>query len=160
MIRSLILLVGLCPLLAADGPKADPAKDEAARELARLQGKWQLAANDEDGKVTKIRSLRDGYLMSIEKDLILEFTDEGKHLATKASFRIDPTKTPKTIDETIVFVEGVPTAKGKKIQGIYELKGDELKIALPIPPFGTRPKSFTTRKGDLFVVCTYKRVKK
>jgi RNA polymerase sigma-70 factor (ECF subfamily) len=160
MFRSLILVAGLCPLVTADEPKAAPAKDPAAEELAKLQGKWQLVANEQGGKVTKVRTARDGYIMSIEKDVVSEFTDEGRDLCTKDSMRIDPTKTPKTMDRTITFCKLFPSAKGTKIEAIYELKEDELKIAVPIPPFGTRPKGFTTKNGDLVVVATYKRIKK
>jgi uncharacterized protein (TIGR03067 family) len=160
MTRYLFLLIALWPPLAAGAPKAAPAGGEAARELARLQGKWRLAAEDHDGKVTKVATVRDGHIIAFEKDLLLEFTDEGKHLATKASLRLGPTRSPKTIDETIVYCPLIPSARGTTIRGIYQLEGDELKLALPCLPWGARPKAFTTRKGDRFMVVTYKRMKK
>jgi uncharacterized protein (TIGR03067 family) len=150
MFRPLLLFVALWP-------KAAPPENTPARELARLQGKWRQAAEDLDGKVTKCR---DGYIMSIEKELVLEFTDEGRHLAVKASLRIDPSKSPKRIDETIVYCPLIPSARGTTLRGIYQLEGDELKLAMPTLPWGARPRAFTTRKGDRFMVLTYKRMKK
>jgi uncharacterized protein (TIGR03067 family) len=161
MVRYLILFVGLSPLVAAgDEPGAAPAKDEGAGELAKLQGKWQLAALDRDGQVTKIRRLRDGHLISIEKELWIEFTDEGKELVTKSSLRLEPKKKPGLLELTVVYNEVFPGAKGTRIEASYELKGDELKIAVPFLPWGPRPKVFATQKGDRFEVSAYKRIKK
>ncbi len=159
MIRHLTLYVLLCqPPAAAE--KAPPARDAAARDLARLQGKWRLAAMDEDGKVTRVATVRDGHVIAFEKELHLEFTDEGKFLATKSSVRLDPTASPKAFEETILFNSLFPAVKGRKIRGSYQLEGDELKLAFPVFPWGARPKAFTTRKGDRFMVATYKRLKK
>ena len=55
-------------LLAAETPKPEPAKDEAAKDLDKLQGKWKLVAMDLDGKVTKSS---EGHVITFEKEFML-----------------------------------------------------------------------------------------
>ncbi|MFO0968525.1 MAG: hypothetical protein U0793_23455 [Gemmataceae bacterium] len=83
---------------------------------------------------------------------------DGK-LALKVSLKLDPSKSPEQMDATTVFNNLFPGDKSV-IRCIYRIEGDELKIAYPAELFFGRPREFTTRKGSLFTVATYKRVKK
>jgi uncharacterized protein (TIGR03067 family) len=142
--------------MAAGGPSAEPGeKDAAAKDLAKLQGKWKLVEEGLNGTVTKSA---DGHVIGFEKEFMIGYDADGG-VATKDSIKLDPSKSPKAIDTTCVFNVLYPNNKGNTFQGIYQLEGDELKFAFPILPSRERPKEFTTKKGSPFVVFTYKRVK-
>jgi uncharacterized protein (TIGR03067 family) len=156
MTRHLYLILVVWLLLAARGPGAEPGEeDAAAKDLAKLQGQWKLVEEDRDGTVTKYDN---GHVITIEKQFNLWYDADGK-LATKDSLKLDPSKSPKEMDETVVFNHLFPIAKGTTMRCIYQLEGDELKIARPSELFYGRPKEFTTKKGSHFLVATYKRVK-
>src|SRR5205807_2949739 len=97
MIRHLFLVAAVGLVLAAETPKPEPAKNEAAKELDKLQGKWKLVAMDLDGKVMKTS---EGHVITFEKEFMLAYSFDGKDLITKDAIRLDPSKTPKTMDLT------------------------------------------------------------
>lgn len=70
-------------------------------------------------------------------------------------FKLDPTKQPRTIDMTAQ--EG--TYKDKVVQGIYELKGDELKLCLPNKDDVPRPTEFKAPENSRLVFMVLKRAK-
>ena len=49
---------------------------------------------------------------------------------------------------------------GKVGKGIYELKGDTLKVAHGSKPDSPRPKDFTSKEGSGVLVAEFKRAKK
>ncbi len=77
---------------------------------------------------------------------------EGDKIAAQTFFRVDPTKTPKTID--IVDID-----KGRIIRGIYALKGDTLTICDRGAEKGGRPTEFATKPNSGFVLIVLNRVK-
>jgi uncharacterized protein (TIGR03067 family) len=161
MPRHLCLILVVWLLMAAGAPGAEPEKeDAAAKGLAKLQGKWKLVAEDQDGTVRKIRD-GDGHVITFEKEFELWHDADGE-LALKHSLKLDPSKSPKEMDVTTVFNRLYPNDRNT-IRCIYQVEGDELKIAMPLDVFlqlfSGRPKEFTTKKGSLFIVATYKRVK-
>ena len=84
----------------------------------------------------------DNYLVTVGKD-----PDEGK-------CKIDPTKTPKTIDVT--GVKG--PNQGKTFLAIYELKGDDLRVCYDLSG-KQRPTEFKSAEGTQLFLVTYKRQK-
>jgi len=152
MTRHLCLTLLVSLTMAADGPDAAPGEDAAAKDLAKLQGKWKLVETDSDGTVTK--SDGDGHVIGIEKELMIGYDAEGG-VAAKDSIKLDPAKSPKAMDLTCVFNVLFPGQKGKT----YQVDKDELKLVFPYAPFRQRPKEFTTKEGSHFGVFTYKRVK-
>jgi uncharacterized protein (TIGR03067 family) len=142
---------------SAPAPKAEnKEEDAAAKDLAKLQGTWRLVAEDRDGTVTKLAKGQ-GHDIVIEKDFEIWYDADGK-LALKHKLKLDPSKSPKQMDATCVFSVLFPNDKST-VPSVYEIDGDELKIAYPGELFYPRPKEFTTKKGSLFTVGTYKRVK-
>ena len=76
----------------------------------------------------------------------------GGQLIMKAKFRLDASKTPKTIDYDVI--DG-PT-KGKKHLGIYELNGDDLRLC--VGRIGRpRPTNFAAADGSKHILTTYRR---
>ncbi|HJZ53449.1 MAG TPA: TIGR03067 domain-containing protein, partial [Gemmataceae bacterium] len=69
-------------------------------------------------------------------------------------YHLDPTKTPKTIDVTLLG----PIRK--TMLGIYALDGDTLKVCMAIDPDRTdqRPTDFVTKPGVLTVAVTARRL--
>src|SRR5262245_36044388 len=112
--KVLIVMVTAAGLaLAADGPGEDAAK----AELERLQGTWQLASAETDGKkapedqIAKVRVVIRGNKHTVHV---------GDQVAAKEiPFTLDPSKTPKTVDDRL--------PDGREVHGIYELDGDTLK---------------------------------
>jgi uncharacterized protein (TIGR03067 family) len=158
MPRRFYLILVVCLLTAGGGPSAESGvKNAGAKDLAKLQGKWRVVAEDSDGTVTKIADGH-GHVIGFDKEIMIGYDADGG-VATKDSIKLDPSKSPKAIDATCVFNVLYPKNKGHTIHGIYQLQGDELKLAFPYAPFRERPKEFTTKKGSHFIVATYKRLK-
>lgn len=94
---------------------------------------------DKEGKVVRLTTRADG-------TPLLGKADDAK----PAGFKLDPTKTPKTID-----VESGTTGA---LAGIYELDGDTLKVCLAKTVGTDRPTEFKGDK-DKHLMMTLKRVK-
>src|SRR5262249_59259171 len=99
MPRHLYLILVVWPLLAAGGPCAEPGEKDAAKDLARLQGKWKLVKEDLNGTVTRSD---DGHVIGFEKEIEIGYDADGG-VATKDSIKLDPSRSPKAIDTTCVF---------------------------------------------------------
>jgi uncharacterized protein (TIGR03067 family) len=129
--------------------KADSKdKDEAIqKEMAKLEGSWQLISAETDGeKLPEERAKQ-----------IRVVIDKGKHtvyvndkpIDEGVAFRIDPTKTPREVDDTL--------KDGKKIRGIYELEGDTLRSCVAAAG-EERPTKFSGEKGSGCTLRVFKRV--
>lgn len=109
------------PLLTAAVAALAVAAAPADADRAALRGTWVLEAATLEGRdhADDFRGMKlildgDRYTLDFEKN-----TDKG-------TFTLDPTKTPKRID--VRSAEG--PFKGKTLPGIYELKGDTLRVCL------------------------------
>ena len=72
----------------------------------------------------------------------------------KISFKLDPSTTPGCVDMTI----GAGVQKDAVIEGIYQLKDDELRICARV--FGKdRPIEFSSPEGSSIVLLVLKREK-
>jgi uncharacterized protein (TIGR03067 family) len=144
-------LVGGVGLLVAAGD----AKEEAVmKDLAVLKGKWIV-----------VSAIRDGNKLSDEQvnGVTLTFDVTGRALVKKGNqllfdgtFKIDPTKKPKTEDATQTS-EG--ENKGKTTLSIYEIEGDTLKIC-SAEPEKDRPTEFSSMPGSGHFLRVFKREKK
>jgi uncharacterized protein (TIGR03067 family) len=131
--HALLIWAALLPT-AADAP----ANDANAKDLAKMQGDWMVASITRDG-----RKLSDDEAQTLfrtvtgNKYTIFNFNKP----VSKGTFKIDSTKTPKTIDSTPAGGKSPP------VLGIYQFEGDKLKIcnALPGAP---RPTSFDAKEGS------------
>jgi RNA polymerase sigma factor (sigma-70 family) len=125
-----------------------PAAEKPKTDEELIQGTWKW----------EIRSEATGKLQSEETlifkgDRYWRVMGDGRELGPYR-FRLDPTKTPKTIDSHGLPV--FPPEKGqpndRTEESIYELDGDSLKIGRPVPmrgggiqggaDFGSRPTDF------------------
>jgi uncharacterized protein (TIGR03067 family) len=137
----MVLVVGL--MLAADAPKENDAK----KETEKLQGSWRGVSMERGGEVEKERA----------PQFVLTF-DKGQHILklrdkvhAKGPFKIDPSKSPKTIDLTDTTADPSDPSGGKA-WGIYELDGDTLKLCTLDGKRERRPKGFNTKGTDVTLV--------
>src|SRR5439155_10659564 len=117
---------------AADDPKAVAVK----KDLEQLKGAWIATSYVKDMKPAPEADLK-MMKLAIDGDQV-SFT-KGKDLR-KSTYKLDPTQKPKTVD--IVMIDGPD--KGKMLQGIYEINGDEFKICLALLD-KPRPKEFAAK---------------
>jgi len=140
-------LLLLTTALAGCGQKADSAaKDEGA-----LQGTWQLTAGQAEGRALTTNQLAGGRLVINGERYTLTLAD-GE--TTTGVQTLDPTKSPKAIDVTATSGPD----RGKTWLGIYDLKGDEFRIALA-PNGRARPTSFATAPDSGHWMHVWKRAK-
>lgn len=88
------------------------------------------------------------------KEISVEGNEEVKKDYAKVYFKLDPSTIPPCID--INVAEGVQ--KDADMEGIYELKGDELKICVKVVG-KARPAKFASPEGENIALIVLKRVK-
>lgn len=132
--------------------KEKPSKREqdTRKDLLELQGTWKLESI-EDGKKARIELKK--RTLFVGSDLVL--VQEGDKIVQAGEVRLNPTKSPPCID--VVVKKG--EHEDNTMLGIYELKGDTLKVCFD-PEGESRPKKFETKKDSPVFVATYKRVKR
>lgn len=122
--------------------------DAVKAEWEKLQGTWQLISAETDGKKApedQIKMIK--VVIKGEKHSVY-FGDEA--VAKEIPFKIDPTKKPKTSDDTL--------PDGKVIPGIYELDGNTLKSCVAGVD-KERPTEFTAKAGSGQTLRVFHRVK-
>jgi len=146
MIRTVALL--LAGLLV--GPAT---ADEAGKKaLESLQGTWTIETLEYNGKDMSGRYklslvIKDG-TVTVEGNKAIE-----KEYA-KLGLKLDPSTTPKCLDLSIVL----GAQKDTVMEGIYEVKGDELKLCIKV--IGKeRPGKFASPEGESIALLTLKRQK-
>jgi RNA polymerase sigma factor (sigma-70 family) len=128
-------------------PAVRPAEDAGKDDLKKLQGTWRLVAAEEGGKAVPPQNFgRDTHW--VFDGTKATFTS-GKRVLT-GTVTLDPAKDPRWIDLTV--------GKDFVLRGIYELKGDTLRLSLP-PAGAERPTEFRTREGTQQALATYERDK-
>jgi RNA polymerase sigma-70 factor (ECF subfamily) len=124
--------------LGAEDKKAAPeaAKDDKAKtDQEKLQGTWIAQSGERDGEKLDEAQLKNWEKLTFADD---KYTREGGE-RIEGKFTIYPDRTPKEIDLEVnvhLFV------------GIYELKGDTLKLALKL---ADRPTKFESKGGTLII---------
>ncbi len=145
--RSVIAIVFTVSLLiGADSLTAGGPKDAKS-----FEGTWSLIAGEADGKALPQKQLKDGKLVLKGDAYTVTLADIG---TVKGTQKLDPSKEPKTID----INDASGPNKDKTCLGIYELKGDELRVAFA-PPGKARPTKFTTAADSGQWMHVWKRVK-
>jgi uncharacterized protein (TIGR03067 family) len=130
------------------------AQDEAAKkELAKFQGVWELVSGEEEGQPAAeviIQNLK----IVIKGDQLTLQGDAGLIAkAAKVTIKVDPSTTPKCID----FKVDAGSEKGLALEGIYEWKGNEVKIC--VHQGNDRPLQFETKAGSKRLMFVMKKQK-
>ena len=146
--RALILALGFFAAVTAN------AQDDAVKqEMKKLQGRWIRIYVEADGKKSKDGKKVPGKAITL--------TINGDKYGGE-TFKLDPAENPKHINVSTVDDKG----KAITLPGIYELKGDVLKLCFPFPfegkfdKIGKRPTEFGSKAGGNDVLEVYQREKK
>jgi uncharacterized protein (TIGR03067 family) len=127
---------------------AAPAQD-AKKELEKLQGEWTMVSLEQRGKKVPDETVN-LYKLTIKGDQWIVKAGDGPE--SKVTFKIDPSKDPKTLDMTFKGADEETSS-----QGIYKLEGDTLTLCRTVGD-RERPKEFkTTEEAGILVV--WKRAK-
>jgi uncharacterized protein (TIGR03067 family) len=106
---------------------------DSKQELKLLEGTWRVLALEVDGKVQPAEKSPKEIIIAGNK-----LTGIGPDMTMK----LDPTKKPKWVDLAFKKMD-----KAYPIRAIYEIKGDNLKICMPLAPKG---KSFDNKRPGGF----------
>lgn len=128
---------------------AGAGADAEKKEFARFAGTWSLSECKYDG--TDHSKLKFKVVFKGNEGT-LEGNASVSNEYSKIRFKLDPSAKPKTMDITIA----AGSQTDATMQGIYELKDDELRICAKV--FGTgRPKEFEAPDGSSTVLLVLKR---
>src|SRR5687768_17402271 len=135
--------------LALGAPAEVGKKDDAGpkAELEKLQGVWKLTDRESRGRSFKGVGGGDVNTLVVSGEAFVLSVYAG-------TLTVDPVA--KTVD--LVVTEGLH--KGRTVPGLYELSGDTLKLAIPLP--GTRaapdrPTELKTAPGSGHVLYSFER---
>src|SRR5436305_56896 len=151
----LILMTLLCILaLAASGGIAARADDkpDGERELNKFHGTWTFESVEADGKKMPIEQFKG---MTVTFDGAKYVVKKGDDVVQSATQKLDPSKSPKTLDATVTDGPN----KGTVILAIYEISEDTLKVCFD-PEGKKRPTEFKTAAGSQTTLVVHKRLKK
>jgi uncharacterized protein (TIGR03067 family) len=139
-----VLSVGLLGLSVAAQDK------KGAGDAASIQGTWKVEEYTKNGTAVPAEEAKQLRLTVADGKMTVRM---GEQEVARATYKIDPSKTPKQIDFS---PEG---AEGMTQEGIYELTGDGLKLCMGRPGKG-RPKEFKSEAGGEQSLVVLKREKK
>jgi uncharacterized protein (TIGR03067 family) len=122
-----------------------PPKPKEDADLEKLQGAWEVIETNQNGRVQNVIG---------QRNLIIKGDRFGWSEPDDGTFKLDPTKTPKTIDYWL----GSANDPSKAWQGIYELNGDTFRDCMA-PPGQPRPTEFAVPPGSGRTMQTFRRVK-
>jgi uncharacterized protein (TIGR03067 family) len=144
----------LAAALTVGAPTADKPSDAAKKELDKLQGAWTTTKVIYNGK-EYFADGKPGLRFVFKGDAAaVEGNDEVKKEYARLRFKLDPEAKPRRVDLTIT--EGIQ--KDAALEGIYELKDDELTICVKV--FGNdRPTEFEAPAGSSIALVVLKREK-
>jgi uncharacterized protein (TIGR03067 family) len=145
------LFVALLPTAAAQEAKPAPRDRAVKRALLQLQGSWQFESLEEDGKKVAGDELKQRTLF-FGADIFL--MRRGSELLQAGNVQVNPAKTPRSINAIVSKGEN----KGRVMLGIYELKGDTLRLCLDIEG-EERPKDFKAAEGSKRLIAVCKRIR-
>lgn len=140
------------PLEVPAAPKKRAQKSPVLdAESQSLQGEWAMVSCVRDGEKLPVEMVRTGKRVVDGDHTLVCF---GATVLLEATFKVDATRTPRTIDH--VLLSG-PHA-GQKQLGIYEVDRHVFRTSFAAPG-APRPTDFATRRGDGRTLSSWKRAK-
>jgi uncharacterized protein (TIGR03067 family) len=153
IVLSALLLVPAHAWLASLAKGDD--KDDSA-EMKKLEGNWKLIRKEFKGNLWPVVDfVKEGLFIEDGK---IFWTRDGKEAGgQKGDMTLDASTNPKSMDVEITRGSFI----GKKLLGIYEIKGNKLTICWSEAGGEKRPKKFVTKTavGSGAVLQTYEKVK-
>ena len=133
----------LVALMVAVGAMAEDAQDkgDSTAEMAKLVGNWKLIRSESNGNLHPLGASKAG--LFIEDGKIFWTTDGQERGGQKGELTVDASTSPKSIEVEVTRGGNI----GKKLLGIYEIKGNKLTICWSEPDGEKRPRKFVTKKS-------------
>lgn len=123
------------------------------KQLEPFQGKWKIVSVLINGDEPPNKEDLEKSTLTVKGDeRILRLGDE---LKTRSKYKIDPTKSPKTIDITVI--EGDENLKGRTLKGVYDIQGDTMTVVLSLT--NERPTDLTCKPESNRVLQKFQRTK-
>jgi len=117
--------------------------DSIAEELKRFLGTWKQIAYERDGVAEPLDEQGwDPITTFTAEEFVVTLADGS--IPIKGTYRIDPTRNPKTVDWTDTIGEDA----GKTLLAIYALEDDRLIFCAAYPGL-ERPSEFRTLPGQV-----------
>jgi uncharacterized protein (TIGR03067 family) len=130
--------------------KESPIELAIKKDMDQMQGTWQMVSMNAEGETQPL----DGPLAKLQ--LIIKDDNRtvraGDVVFAQACYHINPWAEPPAID--VHLTRGV--SKGQTMLGIYEIKGDRLRVCLAVPG-RQRPFDFSPKAGSGHVLQELKR---
>lgn len=145
--KTRLLLVALLAGVVQPSDAQAP-NDDARTVLKRLEGEWRVVAVEMDGMQGEVQTV--ARFAQARVTMLCPPPERSPEF----TLTIDPSKSPAWLDHT--------TTSGKEpvtYRGIYELKGDTLRVVSRTDPAGARPAAFRAPKGSGLVMYTYQRLR-
>ncbi len=121
------------------------------KDVALLQGEWQLIASERDGAAqpeSQFKPYNERMVIKRSRITQIQIAPDGKEIrGNDGSFSLGENKDGRTID--------IKTARGTA-HGLYRIDGKTLTLCITRSG-GPRPNAFTTTKGDERMLTTYRR---
>jgi uncharacterized protein (TIGR03067 family) len=120
--------------------------DDIEDELKRFQGTWRQVAYERDGVKEPLDEQGwDPITTFTAEEFVVTLADGS--IPIKGTYRIDPTRNPKTVD----WMDTIGEDAGKTLLAIYDLQEDRLIFCAAYPGL-ERPTEFRTRPGQVLRV--------
>lgn len=142
------LLSALLVALATTSGAADPSDQQLDRELASLQGKWQVILGEYRGRTLVSEADANGTFWVFSGRT---YTFINGAFEDVAEIRLGLDRTPKMMD--LICPKGRPSALA-----IYALDGDTLTVCYIHAGGGVHPKAFATSPDSPHVLVKLRRV--
>jgi uncharacterized protein (TIGR03067 family) len=112
-------------------------------EIKKLQGTWKQIAYERDGIVEPLDEQGWEPRVTFSGDTFVVTLADGS-IPIKGTYKLDPTRKPKTID----WSDAIGEDAGKTLLAIYTLEGDCFAFCAAYPG-QERPTEFSTRPGQV-----------
>jgi uncharacterized protein (TIGR03067 family) len=149
--------IGLAAAIFVVGT-ASGGEDVKKKEQDKLQGEWKITKFTENGREDAEAIKHIGKVVFKGNKLTITLTGpDGTSENKSATLTLMPDKTPKAVD--LIPDEG--PEKSTKMPGIYEIKGDTLRLcAADGRRSKDRPTEFASKENSGIVLIEFERIKK
>jgi uncharacterized protein (TIGR03067 family) len=129
------------------------AEDKGKKDQDKIQGVWETTAVELNGKDLAADGVKLTFTIKGDKATV-EGNEEAKRDYSGFTFKLDSTTNPKCIDMKVTAGD----QKDTDLEGIYEFKGEELRLCIKLGA-KERPAKFASPEGQNIALLTLKRIK-